>query len=280
MVLKEAGELADGNTAVFDFVGSIDGVPFPGGTAENYELVIGSNQFIPGFEAQILGMTPETEKDILVTFPEDYHEKSLANKEATFHVNLHEIKERVIPTLSDDFVKELNLEGITSVDLYKKDVYDRLKKAKIRTNENHIRNTVVEKAAVNATFDLPEEMIHEEVGRMDENNKRQIKQYNLDFDLYLQYLNKTKEAYEQELHENAVKVLRQQLVIEAIGQAEKIKADPDEIEQKYGEIAEQYQNQNISLDQVKQAIPESAIKDEVVYKKAIDLLVEKAKITR
>ncbi|MDD4354451.1 MAG: trigger factor [Candidatus Izemoplasmatales bacterium] len=280
MVLKEAGELADGNTAVFDFVGSIDGVPFPGGTAENYELVIGSNQFIPGFEAQMLGMTPETEKDILVTFPEDYHEKSLANKEATFHVNLHEIKERVIPTLSDDFVKELNLVGITSVDLYKKDVYDRLKKAKIRTNENHIRNTVVEKAAVNATFDLPEEMIHEEVGRMDENNKRQIKQYNLDFDLYLQYLNKTKEAYEQELHDNAVKVLRQQLVIEAIGQAEKIEADPDEIEQKYGEIAEQYQNQNISLDQVKQAIPESAIKDEVVYKKAIDLLVEKAKITR
>jgi trigger factor len=280
MVLKESGELVDGNTAVFDFVGSVDNVPFPGGTAENYELVIGSNQFIPGFEPQMIGMAPETEKNIVVTFPEDYQEKSLAGKEATFAVKLHEIKERVVPSLDEDYVKELNLEGISTVQDYKKSIVDRLEKVKARTNENHIRNTVVEKAAQNATFDLPEEMIKEEVARMDENNKRQIKQYNLDFDMYLQYLNKTKEAYEQELHENAEKTLRQQLVIEAIGKAEKLEADKAEIEAKYLEITEQYQSQKISIDQVKQAIPESAIKDEVVFKKAVDLVVDKAKVVR
>lgn len=278
MVLKETGELAEGDTAVFDFVGSIQSVPFPGGTAENYELVIGSNQFIPGFEVQMIGMAAETEKDVVVTFPEDYHEKSLAGKEAVFHVKLHEIKERVVPALDDEFVKELNLDGINSVELYQKDVHDRLKKAKVHANESHIRNAVVEGVTANATFELPEEMVKEEANRMDENNKRQIKQYQLDFDQYLQYLNKTKDAYEQELHDNAVKVLRQQLVIEAIGKVEKLEADPAEIDQKYQEIVKQYQSQNISLEQAKQAIPESAIKEEVVYKKAIDLIVKKAKI--
>jgi trigger factor len=228
----------------------------------------------------MIGMAPETEKNIVVTFPEDYQEKSLASKEATFAVKLHEIKERVVPSLDEDYVKELNLEGISTVSDYKKSIVDRLEKVKVRTNENHIRNTVVEKAAQNATFDLPAEMIQEEVARMDENNKRQIKQYNLDFDMYLQYLNKTKEAYDQELHENAEKTLRQQLVIEAIGKVEKLEVDKAEIEAKYLEITEQYQSQKISVDQVKQAIPESAIKDEVVFKKAVDLLVDKAKVIR
>ncbi|MBN2696783.1 MAG: trigger factor, partial [Bacilli bacterium] len=280
MVLKETGELANGDTAVFDFSGSVDGEKFPGGTAENYELVIGSNQFIPGFEDQMIGMKPETEKDVVVTFPEDYHEKSLAGKEAVFAVKLHEIKERIVPELTDEFVKDLNLDNISTVEEYRQSVKARLETEKKNQNEKHLMNTVIEKASANATFDLPEEMVLEEVSKMDENNKRQIKQYNLDFNMYLQYLGKTEEQYKAELKDQATKTLRQQLVIEAIGKQENLEVSPEEIEAKYLEIVEQYKSQNVTLEQAKHAIPESAIKDEVIYRKAIDLLIDKAKVNR
>jgi len=119
MVLKEEGVLEEGDTAVFDFAGSVDNELFPGGSAENYELVIGSNQFIPGFEEQMKGMAPESEKDVIVSFPEDYHEKSLAGKEAVFAVKLHEIKNRVVPELDEEFVKDLNIDNVSTVDEYK-----------------------------------------------------------------------------------------------------------------------------------------------------------------
>lgn len=276
MVLKEEGVLEDGNTAVFDFSGSVDGVKFEGGTAENHELVIGSNQFIPGFEVQMIGMKPEEEKDVLVTFPEDYQEKTLAGKEAVFVVKLHEIKVREVPALSDEFVKDLNLENITNVEEYSAHVKSNLSSQKENQNKNHVLKTVVEKATENASFDLPEEMLQDETARMHENAERQIKQYGLEFDTYLQYMGKTKEAYDEELKTEAEKTLRQQLVVEAIGKKEAIEVTPEEIEAKYLDIVEQYKSQNVSLEQAKAAIPLEAIKDEVIYKKAIDLLVEKA----
>ncbi|MDD3122281.1 MAG: trigger factor [Candidatus Izemoplasmatales bacterium] len=278
MVLKEEGILEDGNTAVFDFSGSVDGVKFEGGTAENYELVIGSNQFIPGFESQMVGLKPEEEKDVLVTFPEDYQEKTLANKEAVFAVKLHEIKERVVPTLSDDFVKDLNLDNISTVVEYQESIKQKLIDEKVKQNENHVLHTVVEKVTENASFDVPEEMIQEEVSRMHENAERQIKQYGLDFDTYLQYMGKTKEVYDEELKSEAAKNLRQQLVIEAIGKKEALEITEEEINAKYLDIVEQYKSQNVTMEQAKAAIPVDAIKDEITYKKAIDLLVEKAKL--
>lgn len=278
MVLKESGDLQDGNTAVFDFSGSVDGVKFDGGTAENYELVIGSNQFIPGFESQMVGMKPEEEKAVTVTFPEDYQEKTLAGKEAVFQVKLHEIKERVVPTLTVDFVKDLNIDGVSTVDEYREHVKNHLLDTKKSQNDNHVLHTVVEKATENASFELPEEMVMEEVSRMQDNAEKQIKQYGLDFNTYLQYMGKTKEQYDEEIKLEAGKNLRQQLVIEAIGKQEALEVTEAEIEAKYAEIVEQYKSQNVTLEQAKAAIPVEAIKDEVTYKKAIDLLVEKAKL--
>jgi len=278
MVLKESGDLQDGNTAVFDFSGSVDGVKFDGGTAENYELVIGSNQFIPGFEIQMVGMKPEEEKAVTVTFPEDYQEKTLAGKEAVFQVKLHEIKERVVPALSEEFVKDLNLDGVSTVEEYQAHISKQLTETKKSQNDNHILHTVVEKATENAVFDLPEEMVMEEVSRMQDNAEKQIKQYGLDFDTYLQYMGKTKEQYDEEIKLEAGKNLRQQLVIEAIGKQEALEVTDAEIETKYLEIVEQYKSQNVTLEQAKAAIPVDAIKDEVTYKKAIDLLVAKAKL--
>ncbi len=278
MVLKEEGALADGDTAVFDFSGTVDGVLFDGGTAENYELVIGSNQFIPGFEVQMIGLKAEESKDVVVTFPEDYQEKTLAGKEAVFAVKLHEIKVREVPVLTEEFVKDLNVENVGTIEEYKAHIKADLETQKETQNKNHVLKTVIEKATENASFDLPEEMVQDETARMHENAERQIKQYGLDFDSYLQYMGKTKEVYNEELKTEAERNLRQQLVVEAIGKKEAIEVTDEEVEAKYLEVVEQYKSQNVSLEQAKAAIPVNAIKDEIIYKKAIDLLVEKAVI--
>ncbi|NLZ61247.1 MAG: trigger factor [Acholeplasmataceae bacterium] len=280
MVLKENGALENNDTAVFDFLGTIDGVPFEGGSAENHELVIGSGGFIPGFEDQMIGMTPESTKDVKVTFPKDYHEQSLAGKEAVFKVTLHEIKTRVVPELTDDFVKELGIENVSTVKEYQTYLKTDMDRQKQIQSKNHILKSVIEAATEKASFEIPEEMIKEEASRLDDQNRRQIKQYNLDFKIYLQYLGKTEEDYLRELEMQAEKTLRQQLVIEAIAKKEKLEATKDEIEKKYQEISEQYSSQNITVEQVRQAIPESAIIEEITHKKAVDLLVEKANIIR
>ncbi len=274
MVLKEEGALELNDTAVFDFSGSVDGEKFEGGTAENYELVMGSGQFIPGFEDQMIGMTPESEKDVKVTFPEDYHEASLAGKEAIFAVKLHEIKQRVVPTLNDDFVISLDLEGIQTVEAYRNHVKETLEKGKADRNKNEVTNQSIEMAVANATFDVPEEMILEEAARLKDTTEKQIKQYGLEFDMYLQYMGKTKEEYDQEVKEQATRTVRSQLVIEAVGKAEALEATKEEIEAKYLEIVDQYKAQNVTMEQAKAAIPESAVIEEVVFKKAIDLIVD------
>ena len=276
MVVKEEGALENGNTAVFDFSGSVDGEKFEGGTSENYELVIGSGNFIPGFEEQMIGMKSEEERDVVVTFPADYQEKTLAGKEAVFACKLHEIKERIVPELNEDFIKELNEEDVKSVEDYRAKLEKELLASKESQNQQHIRTTVIKKAVENAEFEIPEEMILEESNRSLETTKNQIKQYGLDWNTYLQYMGKTEEALVEELKAQSLKTLSEQLVIEAIGQQEKIEVTKEEIESKYNDIVEQYKAQNVTLEQAKQAIPESAITQEIVYGKAIDLVLEKA----
>lgn len=276
MVVKESGVIEKGDTAVFDFSGSVNGEKFEGGTAENYELVIGSGNFIPGFEDQMIGMASEEEKDVVVTFPEEYQEKTLAGKEAVFQVKVHEIKQRVVPTLDEEFVKELNLEGVETLEDYKKHVYEELKSAKEKQNEQYLRQSVIQKATENAEFELPEEMVKDEAHNMNENTKNQIKQYGLDFNMYLQYMGKTEEDYQKELEEQAKKTLSEQLVINEIAKSENLSATEEEIKAKYDEIVEQYKSQNVTLEQAKQAIPESAIIAEIAYSKALDLIVSTA----
>jgi trigger factor len=276
MVIKEEGVIESGDTAVFDFSGSVNGEKFAGGTAENHEMVIGSGSFIPGFEDQMIGMASGEEKDVVVTFPEDYQEKSLAGKEAVFAVKIHEIKQRVVPTLDEDFVKELNLEGVDTVEAYKKHVLEEMKSFKEKQNEEHLRQTAIAKATENAEFDLPVEMVKDEAKTMKENTMNQIKQYGLDFNMYLQYMGKTEEEFEKELEEQAKKTLSEQFVVNEIAKAEGLTASKEEIENKYLEIVEQYKSQNVTLEQAKNAIPESAIVAEITYKKALDLIVSSA----
>lgn len=278
MVLKEAGALEKNDTAVFDFSGSVDGEKFEGGTSENYELVIGSNQFIPGFEDQMIGMNPGDAKDVVVTFPSDYHEKKLAGKEAVFAVKLHEIKQRVIPELSEDFVKDLNLEGIATVDEYRAKVKADIEARKKQSNANRVSNQALDLAVANATLEVPEEMVKEEASRLDENTRGQIKQYGLDFPTYLKYMGKTEEEYRKDLEDQALHTLRTQLVVEAVAKKENFQATDAEIEAKYQEIVEQYKDQKVSLEQAKAAIPTSTIVEEVAFRKAVDFITDSVKL--
>merc|ERR1711941_214451 len=184
LVLKEEGTLENGDTAIFDFEGSVDGVVFEGGTAENYELKIGSGQFIPGFEEQMVGMALGEEKDLKV-------------KDAIFKVKLHEMKVTELPELTDEFVKDLDREGIETVDALKEDTKATLQKRLDDQNQNAKVDFVVDEAAKNASYDLPKEMVINEKDRLVDNITQQAKQYNLELEQYLQFSGVTKEDFEK-----------------------------------------------------------------------------------
>lgn len=271
LVLKEEGTLENGDTAIFDFAGSVDGVAFEGGTAENYELKIGSGQFIPGFEEQMVGMALGEEKDVNVTFPEEYHAENLKGKDAVFAVKLHEMKVRQLPELTEDFVKELEKEDINTVEELKADALARLQEQKASQNKNKRVDFAVEEATKNASFEIAQEMIVEEKNRLMDNVAQQAKQYNLDLDTYLSFSGITKEEFEKNLMNDAEKSISYNLVIEAVAAQEEIKATEEEVNAKYDELAAQY---NMGLEQVKAAVNPASIEYEVVYHKTIDFLVE------
>ncbi len=271
LVLKEEGTLENGDTAIFDFEGFVDGEAFEGGKAENYELKIGSGQFIPGFEEQMLGMNLGEEKDLTVTFPEEYQAENLKGKDAVFKVKLHEMKVRELPELNDDFVKELEKEGINTVEELKADTLKKLEEALEQQNKNAKIDFAVAEAAKNASYELPEEMIEEEKNRLMDNVAQQAKQYNLELDTYLQFSGVSKEDFEKNLLKDAERSISYNLVVEAIGKAEEMTVTDEEREAKFEEIAKQY---NMGLEQVKAAVQPYAVDSEVIYRKTIDFLVE------
>lgn len=269
LVLKEEGTLENGDTAIFDFKGSVDGEFFEGGTAENYELKIGSGQFIPGFEDQMVGMAIGEEKDVNVTFPENYQAENLKGKDAVFNVKLHEMKVKQLPELTDEFVKELEKENISSVEELKADAKDRLEKALLNDNKNKRIDFAVTEATNNASFDLPEEMVTEEKNRLLDNVAQQAKQYGLDLDTYLGFTGIPREEFENNLMNDAKRSVSYNLVTEAIAKAEGIEATEEEINTKFEELAAQY---NMGIEQIKAAVNVEAIKHEVVYRKTIEFL--------
>jgi len=270
LTLKEEGTLENGDTAIFDFEGFVDNEPFEGGKAENYELLIGSGQFIPGFEVQMLGMAINEEKELPVKFPEEYQAENLKGKDAIFKVKLHEMKRKVLPELNDEFVVELNKENVKTVDELKESLLKTLKEQLELKNKNAKIDFAVEEATKNATFEIAEEMIIEEKNRLVDNVTQQAKQYNLDLETYLKYTGISKEDFDANLMKDAEKSVSIRLVIEAVSKTEKVTSTPEERDAKYEEIALQYK---MDINQVKATVNDDAIAQEVEYKKTIDLLV-------
>lgn len=267
------GSLNFGDTAIFDFEGLLEGVPFDGGKAENYSLEIGSNQFIPGFEEQMVGMNPGDERALNVTFPEKYQAENLAGKAVVFNVKLHEVKTKSQSELNDDFVKSLNREGVTTVEELKASTRKTLEDQKKAEAENQITEQVISAVINGASMDIPQEMVDEEVAQAKENVVNQAKQYGLELDMFLSLSGVNKEQFEAQLQDESLKRVKTTLVVEAIAKAEGFKATQEELVAKYEELAKRY---NMSVDDIKKYIPESALENDVTLNKAYQFILDSA----
>ncbi len=221
----EGKPLENGNTAIFDFEGSVNGVPFEGGKAENYTLEIGSGNFIPGFEEQMVGMNIGEEKVITVKFPEDYHAADLAGKDADFKLNLHEIKSRVVPTLTDEFVsEELEIEDVKTAKDYKAFVKEVITKEKTEASENKLVDDLTNKVLENAKVEIPQGLINEEVERQVKQVEAQAKMYGLTTEVLLQYTGvESLDAYKEAIKPGCEMQVKHRIVYLEIAKAEKIK---------------------------------------------------------
>lgn len=273
VVKEDAAALED--TVVIDFAGSIDGEEFEGGSAQNFSLKLGSNSFIPGFEDQLVGIKAGEERDVTVTFPEDYHAEHLQGKEAVFKVTCHEVKERVLPELDDEFVKDLEIENVETVEQLKEDARKRLAEQRETAAKNHLIDTAVELASANATINIPDEMIYEEAHRMLHDAEHQLQQSGISLEMYMQITGQSHDEMVDQFKGDAEKRIRYNLTLEAIAEAEGIEASEEEINQEMENLAEQY---NVSLEQVKALYHDtSALAYNIRLRKAMDFIVEHAK---
>lgn len=271
---KTSDVLENGDTAIFDFEGFVDNVPFDGGKAENYELVIGSGQFIPGFEDGMVGLRIGESRDVNVQFPEQYQAEHLAGKKAVFKVKLHEIKVAKLEVLRDEFVVGLKREGVETVDALRADIKANLEKQKESSEADRITGSAVKFACDNATVDIPEEMIDQEVKQLRKNVENQAKQYNIDFEMFVQLNGLTMDQFNAEMNKQAKDRVLTSLVIEAVAQKENIVASEAEIDAKYDEIAKMYK---LSVADVKKQLEPEVVSNEVTFNKAIDLLTASVK---
>lgn len=276
IVQPKDGLVEDGDIAVIDFEGFKDGKPFEGGKAENHELKIGSKSFIPGFEDQVIGMKSGDEKDINVSFPEEYHEKSLAGKPVVFKIKLHEVKQEKLPELNDDLAKASEYE-VDTLDQLKEKLQEEVDKQAEMERKNKLIEQLVKLVTKNSTVELHEAMIKREMKFQEENLSNQLKQYQMDLKTYLQMTGMKEEDHQKQLHDAAVVRLSEILTLEQITKVEKFEVSKEQVEEKLQSLANQYK---ISLNEIKKYISEAQIEQEIKIQKAIDLLFETAKIVK
>ncbi|RFU62585.1 trigger factor [Bacillus sp. V59.32b] len=274
LVIREEGTAENGDTVVIDFEGSVDGELFEGGASENHSLELGSNSFIPGFEEQLVGLETGAEKEVEVTFPEEYHAAELAGKNAVFKVKIHEIKTKQLPELDDEFAKDVDEEVETLAELREK-LKKNLEHDKKHQQEHLVQDTVVEKAAANAEIDLPEIMISNEVDRMMDEFEQRLQGQGMNLELYYQFSGQDKEALQGQMKEEAEGRVRTSLTLEAIADAENIEATEEDVNEEVEKMAGMY---NMDAETIKQALGSmDGVKSDLRIRKAIDFLVENSK---
>ncbi|QJC89586.1 trigger factor [Bacillus inaquosorum] len=271
LVVKEEGAVEEGNTVVLDFEGFVDGEAFEGGKAENYSLEVGSGSFIPGFEDQLVGLETGAEKDVEVTFPEEYHAEELAGKPAVFKVKIHEIKAKELPELDDEFAKDIDEEVETLAELTEK-TKKRLEEAKENEADAKLREELVLKASENAEIDVPQAMVDTELDRMLKEFEQRLQMQGMNLELYTQFSGQDEAALKEQMKEDAEKRVKSNLTLEAIAKAENLEVSDEEVDAELSKMAEAY---NMPVENIKQAIGSTdAMKEDLKVRKAIDFLVE------
>ena len=241
LTTKEEGKVEEGEIAVIDFEGFKDGVAFEGGKGENYSLEIGSNTFIPGFEEQVKGMAIGEEKDLNLTFPEDYGAKDLAGADVVFKVKVNEIKQKVARELDEEFFEDLGMEGIDSEESLKNSIKDSIKAQKDMDAENAYVDRILEAVAKNVEVDIPQEMVDEEVERLMGRFAEQMKMQGISLDLYYQFTGSSEKELKANMEKEAYNNVLYRLMLEEIMTQEKIEVTEEEAEKEAEALAEKYQ---------------------------------------
>jgi trigger factor len=263
-------ELKD--TAIFDFEGFIDGKHFDGGIAKDFSLVIGSGQFVPGFEDQMLGMKRGQIKYINITFPSDYHQKSLANQKSVFKVTLHQIKNKKLPQLTDNLVKSLKFANVSTVEELKNNIKQTLLSQKKQKDKENIEKQVIEELFKNSELQIPQEIIVQEQTRLQKEFEEQLKQQNLTSEQYKKYLGIDDKKMEIEFMQQAQKKLKYQLIMEQIASQEKITISQEKIEQKYQHLSNHYK---VPVTQIKQTLTKKNLQHSLLMDAALELVINK-----
>lgn len=274
LVIKE-GAAEEGDTVVIDFVGSVDGVEFDGGKGENFSLGLGSGQFIPGFEAQLVGHAAGEEVKVEVTFPEDYQAADLAGKPALFVTKIHEVKAKEVPALDDELAKDID-EEVETLDELKAKYRKELETAKEIAFDDAVESAALELAVENAEIvELPEEMIHEEVHRAINEFLGGLQQQGISPDMYFQITGTTQDDLHKQYEADAEKRTKTNLVVEAVAQAEGFEATEEEINKEIEDLAATY---NMEVEQVRNLLSSEMLKHDIAVKKAVEVITSTATV--
>ena len=271
LVTKD-GKVESGNVAVIDFEGFKDGVAFEGGKGENYSLEIGSNTFIPGFEDQVIGMKVGEEKDINLTFPEDYGAKDLAGAAVVFKVKVNEIKEKQTRELDEEFFEDLGMEGVDSKEKLEKEIEESIKARKEMEAENNYVDKILEEVSKNVEVDIPEEMVNEEIDRLMKRFEENMRMQGISLDLYYQFSRTTEADLRNQLEKEAYSNVLYRLMLEEIMTLEKIEVTEEEVEKEAANLAEKYQMEKDEF--LKQFGGLDMIQYDLEMRKTIDSLKE------
>ena len=264
----------DGDTTEIDFEGFLDGEPFPGGKGEKYTLVLGSGQFIPGFEEKIVGHAAGEEFEIQVKFPEEYHEEKLKGKDTTFKIKLHSIKKKEIPALDDEFAKDVS--EFDTLEELRADLTAKMQERKNTAAEEELENSLVDAAAAGAQMEIPPVMVERKIDEMVQDFEYRLQSQGLNLPTYLQYAGMEMPAFREGFTAQAEQQVRVALTLEAIVEAEGIQAEEEAIEAEYAKLAQSY---GIEAEKVKGVVSAESIANNLKFNKAIDLIKSTAKVT-
>ncbi|MBN1624424.1 MAG: trigger factor [Clostridia bacterium] len=273
-ITVEGRPVKDGDLAIIDFEGFLDGEAFEGGKGENHELKIGSGQFIPGFEEQIIGRNIGEEFDVNVTFPEDYQAEELKGRDTVFKVKLHEIKETEIPVIDDEFAMDVS--EFDTLEEYKEDIKKNIKEKRQKDAEETMKDEALGKAVENAEVEIPPAMVERRIDGQIRDFEMRIKYQGMDLDQYLGLIGMDRQQMREQFRESSLKQVKVQLVTEAVSLAEKVEAADEEFEAKIEEVARNY---GMSVEDYKKNLNDEYIeymKDGIVYEKTVDLIFEKS----
>ncbi len=276
LITIEDRPVEDGDQAVIDFDGSVDGVAFDGGKAEDYPLTIGSHSFIDTFEEQLIGKSIGEECEVNVTFPQEYHAKDLAGKPAVFKVKIKEIKKKELPVLDDEFASEVS--EFDTLDEYRADLRKGLEEKKKKEAASENEDRVVEAVVANASMDIPEPMIESQVEGLVQDYARRMYSQGIAFDQYMEYTGMTKDSLKEQMRPQAVKRIETRLVLEAVAEAEKLEVTDERLEEEIQKMAEAYKMEAEKLKEHMGDAEKKQMKQDIAVQEAVDFLVAEAQL--